>query len=67
MCFGRKPVDPESKKNEDIEKDLRADRKKAEREVKLLLLGMDATNRASRQASTDTLLQVLARAANPRF
>ena len=40
MCFGRKPVNPESRKNEDIEKDLRADRKKTEREVKLLLLGM---------------------------
>lgn len=40
MCFGRKPVDPKSKKNEDIEKNLRLDRKKAEREVKLLLLGM---------------------------
>lgn len=40
MCFGRKPADPKSKKNEDIEKDLRMDRKKAEREVKLLLLGM---------------------------
>ena len=40
MCFGRKSVDPKSKKNEDIEKNLRMDRKKAEREVKLLLLGM---------------------------
>jgi hypothetical protein len=40
MCFGRKSVGPESKKNEDIEKNLRADKKRAEREVKLLLLGM---------------------------
>lgn len=40
MCFGRKTEDPKSKKNEDIEKNLRMDRKKAEREVKLLLLGM---------------------------
>lgn len=39
MCFGRKTVDPESRKNEDIEKNLRADKKRAEREVKLLLLG----------------------------
>jgi guanine nucleotide-binding protein subunit alpha len=41
MCFGRKPsqVDPESKKNAEIEKNLRGDRKRAEREVKLLLLG----------------------------
>jgi guanine nucleotide-binding protein subunit alpha len=39
MCFGRKPADPEFKKNEDIEKTLRVDRKRAEREVKLLLLG----------------------------
>jgi guanine nucleotide-binding protein subunit alpha len=40
MCFGRKVEDPKSKKNEDIEKDLRLDKKRAEREVKLLLLGM---------------------------
>tara|TARA_R110002003_G_scaffold171_2_gene13837 strand:+ start:1879 stop:2046 length:168 start_codon:yes stop_codon:yes gene_type:complete len=39
MCFGRKPADPEFRKNEDIEKTLRVDRKRAEREVKLLLLG----------------------------
>lgn len=32
-------MDPKSRKNEDIEKNLRLDRKKAEREVKLLLLG----------------------------
>jgi guanine nucleotide-binding protein subunit alpha len=43
MCFGRKPADPEFKKNEDIEKVLRVDRKRAEREVKLLLLGMPST------------------------
>jgi len=42
MCFGRKPstADPVSKKNAEIEKNLRTDRKRAEREVKLLLLGM---------------------------
>jgi guanine nucleotide-binding protein subunit alpha, other len=39
MCFGRKPVDSESKRNEEIERQLKADRKKQEREVKLLLLG----------------------------
>lgn len=38
-------MDPKSKKNEDIEKNLRMDRKKAEREVKLLLLGMTRYNR----------------------
>lgn len=43
MCFGRKPADPEFRKNEDIEKTLRVDRKRAEREVKLLLLGMCCT------------------------
>lgn len=42
MCFGRKPADPELRKNEDIEKTLRLDRKRAEREVKLLLLGMSS-------------------------
>jgi guanine nucleotide-binding protein subunit alpha len=43
MCFGRKPQasnDPLSKRNAEIERNLRVDRKKAEREVKLLLLGM---------------------------
>ena len=43
MCFGRKPsaADPESsRKNAEIEKSLRTDKKRAEREVKLLLLGM---------------------------
>jgi guanine nucleotide-binding protein subunit alpha len=40
MCFGRKPAGPEFRKNDDIEKSLRVDRKRAEREVKLLLLGM---------------------------
>lgn len=48
MCFGKKPVDLESKKNEDIEKQLRVDRKRQEREVKLLLLGRpQALNRES--------------------
>lgn len=45
MCFGRKPstADPESsRKNAEIEKSLRTDKKRAEREVKLLLLGMHA-------------------------
>lgn len=40
MCFGKKPEDPESRRNDDIEKAIRNDRKKQEREVKLLLLGM---------------------------
>lgn len=39
MCFGKKSDDPESKRNEDIEKQIRVDRKRQEREVKLLLLG----------------------------
>ena len=40
MCFGKKPADPESRRNEEIEKTIRNDRRKQEREVKLLLLGM---------------------------
>lgn len=47
MCFGRKATtDPKSKNNEEIEKNLRLDKKKAEREVKLLLLGMLYRHRA---------------------
>lgn len=42
MCFGKKPEDPESKKNEEIEKGIRNDKRKQEREVKLLLLGRHA-------------------------
>lgn len=39
MCFGKKEEDPGAKKNAEIEKTLREDRKKQEREVKILLLG----------------------------
>jgi guanine nucleotide-binding protein subunit alpha len=39
MCFGKKPADPGLGQNEEIEKQLRIDKKKAEEEVKLLLLG----------------------------
>jgi len=45
MCFGRKPVGPEVKRNEEIEKTIRADRKRQEREVKLLLLGAGTLSR----------------------
>ncbi|KAI4615078.1 uncharacterized protein J4E87_004414 [Alternaria ethzedia] len=49
MCFGRKPsaTDPESRKNVEIEKNLRADRKRAEREVKLLLLGAGESGKST--------------------
>ncbi|KAH9866022.1 hypothetical protein J1614_008586 [Plenodomus biglobosus] len=49
MCFGRKPTaaDPESKKNAEIEKNLRTDRRKAEREVKLLLLGAGESGKST--------------------
>lgn len=39
MCFGKKDHDPNYRKNEEIERQLRLDRKRQEREVKLLLLG----------------------------
>jgi guanine nucleotide-binding protein subunit alpha len=40
MCFGKKSSnDGESKRNNMIEKQLKEDRKRAEREVKILLLG----------------------------
>ena len=40
MCWGKKGSDSGSKRNEEIEKRLRADKKKASREIKILLLGM---------------------------
>ena len=54
MCFGRKPsaADPEARKNAEIEKNLRVDRKKAEREVKLLLLGMRPLHACKSNANT---------------
>jgi guanine nucleotide-binding protein subunit alpha len=43
MCFGKKSGQPESKKrNDEIEKILRNDKKRQDREVKLLLLGKSA-------------------------
>lgn len=40
MCFGKKPIDPDAKRNAEIEKQLRADQKRQTHEVKLLLLGI---------------------------
>jgi hypothetical protein len=39
MCFGKKSNDDTGKRNDVIERQLKADRKKQEREVKILLLG----------------------------
>ena len=41
MCFGKKPEDPDARRNEEIEKVIRQDKKRREKEVKLLLLGTD--------------------------
>ena len=41
MCFGKKPEDPDARRNEEIEKIIRLDRRRQEKEVKLLLLGTD--------------------------
>jgi guanine nucleotide-binding protein subunit alpha len=49
MCFGKKPADPDSRRNEEIEKGIRNDRKRQEREVKLLLLGRRATSLYARE------------------
>lgn len=42
MCFGKKLDDPLARRNEEIERMIRADRRKQEKEVKLLLLGAAA-------------------------
>ncbi|KAI9708203.1 MAG: hypothetical protein M1820_004157 [Bogoriella megaspora] len=47
MCFGKKAEDPDAKKNEEIERQLRADKKKAQREVKLLLLGAGESGKST--------------------
>ncbi|KAL9080166.1 MAG: hypothetical protein Q9157_001011 [Trypethelium eluteriae] len=47
MCFGRKAEDPDVKKNEEIERQLRLDKKKAQREVKLLLLGAGESGKST--------------------
>lgn len=40
MCFGRRKTDePEAKKSREIEKQLREDERRQQREVKMLLLG----------------------------
>jgi guanine nucleotide-binding protein subunit alpha, other len=41
MCFGKKPEDPDARRNEEIEKIIRLDKRRQEKEVKLLLLGTD--------------------------
>lgn len=51
MCFGKKPADPDSRRNEEIEKGIRNDKKRQEREVKLLLLGTQAHRAASATAA----------------
>lgn len=44
MCFGSSSKDdPDAKKSKEIEKQLREDQKRMAKEVKLLLLGMQAS------------------------
>jgi len=64
MCFGKKPVDPNSRRNEEIEKVIRNDKKRQQREVKLLLLGTPCPLNPSK-ACVLIVLQELARVANP--
>ncbi|KAF4544818.1 G-protein alpha subunit [Lasiodiplodia theobromae] len=47
MCFGKKSEDPTYRKNEEIERQLRLDKKRQEREVKLLLLGAGESGKST--------------------
>ena len=55
MCFGKKEDDPAAKKNAEIEKTLREDRKKAEREVKILLLGKHPSSLMERNTADSSI------------
>lgn len=70
MCFGGGPDKDEeaaAQKNREIDKALRADEKKASKEVKLLLLGELAMIVPVTLTATDTaLLQVLERVGSRR-
>lgn len=66
MCFGKKPEDPLARRNEEIEKVIRNDRKKQQREVKLLLLGTHAIEQPPLRYADLTSLQEPERVANRR-
>ena len=59
MCFGGGNDDDQeaSQKNRDIEKMIRADEKKAAREVKLLLLGKPANQHPNQRPESDNHLR----------
>lgn len=69
MCFGSKDQvgdDEGARKNAEIDKMLREDKKRVQREIKILLLGLSPSCFLHTSGVAYTAVQAPARAANPQ-